>query len=658
MNQDCDRKANRKKIRTWERWGIVAILLLAWALRWVALMEVPPGWRDDDLIELYTFSYEILETGPVLYLPGASGHEPFYHTIRAPLLAVAGLNQASARWLAAIFALWSVLLTWSVGRRLFTRGVGMLSAALVAVSFWSLMYSRVAIRHIGALPWMLMAIYWGWRILHDERPPRGSVVGLTVGVALAFMTYYAGRVVPALLLVALPFVKPRPGRWKLYLAGIGAGLLLAAPIFWALLNVPGSDARVDELAGPIRALMQGDLNPVWEMTRTTLGMFHATGDPEWLYNISGRPVFGILGAILFFLGIATRLAHLDQPNARFVLLWLLLGIAPAFISIPPSSYGHTILALPATYILISMPMKAAARRWPRTALPLAALTLLVVAARDLPDYFVTWNEASMVRFLYRGDYRDLTEYLDAHGEIDDAVVSSMLFGPWDQVAVETDRRREDMRLRWVNPERALVGEAEGRPLPLYLQEENPRHPRLQALIDAAPAVEAPEGLEGVRLALPEPPEDVRAADESGEALATQPFAGALRLEGVAWEPAPAPGREAWAATWWQVTGELPLPERELLPHPPPPDVYNGPRLKVFAHLYAGDGTLLLGDDGLWVDPYSLEFGDRILQWHRFALPEDAPPGPYTLALGIYDPLTGERWPLPSGRDVLRIPAEE
>ena len=36
-----------------ERICVLALVLVAWAVRWTALMEVPAGWRDDDLIELY-----------------------------------------------------------------------------------------------------------------------------------------------------------------------------------------------------------------------------------------------------------------------------------------------------------------------------------------------------------------------------------------------------------------------------------------------------------------------------------------------------------------------------------------------------------------------------------------------------------------------------
>ncbi|HOT90599.1 MAG TPA: glycosyltransferase family 39 protein [Anaerolineae bacterium] len=635
-----------KRLKPWERWGVVAMLLLAWALRWIALLDVPPGWRDDDLIELYTFSWEILESGPQLYFAGASGHEPLYHTVRAPLLAVAGLNQASARWQAAVFGTLAVLLTWAVGRRLFTREVGLLSGTLVAVSFWALLYSRVAIRHMGALPWMLLAIYCAWRVLHDVRLSHATLAGITIGTAGALYTYYAGRLIPALLMVVLPFAGGHKGRWKPYLVALAVGVALAVPMFWAAAHIPGADARVGELAVPLHELRAGNWRPLLQTTWTTLGMAHAKGDPEWLYNISERPVFSLAGAVLFYLGILTRLGHLKQPNARLLLLWLGAGIAPAFISLPPSSYGHTILALPAVYILLTMPMKAAARRWHWTAAPLCVLTLTLVAGRDLPDYFVNWPHASMVRFLYRADYRALAQYLDAHTEIGEAAVGSFLYGPWDKVAVETDMQRQDVALRYVNPERALVGGA--MPLRFYLQDENKRDPQFQTLLDAAPRIEAPVGMQGVLLSLPEPPADALTVDVDGRRLADQPFANALALQTVTWEDV------TTLMTWWTVVGDLPLPPFELIPNPPPPGVYNGPRLSVFTHLIAADGTMIAGDDGLWVDPYSLRVGDRVLQVHRFTVPPDAPAGPYTLAIGLYDPLTGARWQLPNGADQIRI----
>jgi hypothetical protein len=625
-------------------------------------MDTPPGWRDDDLIELYTFSKEILVSGPQLYFTGASGHEPLYHTIRAPLIALAGLNQASARWLAASAGLLSVVLTWAIGRRLFGALTGLGAAGLMAASFWNLMYSRVAVRHIGALPWMLIAIYWAWRELNDTSSKQTPIplIGIAIGTGCAILTYYAGRLIPALLLALLPALWISVRRWPRFLVSLGAGLALAAPMFITAANVPGADARVSEVAGPLYALVEGDPDPLIRTTLKTLGMFHATGDPEWLYNISERPVFGQLGSGLYFCAVLLHAITLRQRKSRLLLLWLLTGLSPAFISLPPSSYGHTVLAMPAVYLILARLISWVERYAPqRRKRSLAAATILLcvitVGARDLPDYFINWSNHSMVEFLYRADYRNLAQQLNTQGNIDNAVVGSMLFGPWDKLAVETDLKREMPNLRWINPARALVFTPKSKTR-LYLQHEGLRHPAIEAyLLDATPAA-APEGMEGFLLSRPliRPKSSSISVDCSGNPTIDQPFENALTLSAVEVD-ADAFARQITLKLWWIVEDSLPLPSKELIPHPPPPGVYSGARLKVFVHSSRkGESDALFDvDDAIGVDPYTLQPGDLWLQVHSLAQSETDRER-QQIQIGLYDPKTGSRWRLPDGSDMIRV----
>ena len=122
------------------------------------------------------------------------------------------------------------------------------------------------------------------------------------------------------------------------------------------------------------------------------------------------------------------------------------------------------------------------------------------------------------------------------------------------------------------------------------------------------------------------------------------FANGLELVEARWTD------ETTLLTFWRVAGPLDLPPVPIVANPPPPDVYSGPRLKVFAHLLAADGTQVGGDDGLWVDPLTLRPGDYFVQVHRFELPAESPAGPYVVRLGLYDPKPGEemRWDVLDG----------
>jgi hypothetical protein len=106
---------------------------------------------------------------------------------------------------------------------------------------------------------------------------------------------------------------------------------------------------------------------------------------------------------------------------------------------------------------------------------------------------------------------------------------------------------------------------------------------------------------------------------------------------------------------WRVDHELDLPPMPLISNPPPPGVYAGPRLLVFAQLQDGAGGFLVGDDGLWIDPVTLRPGDVFLQRHHLVQPVGSQPA--AVLFGLYDPMTRERILTTGGRDHLEIGME-
>ena len=81
-----------------------------------------------------------------------------------------------------------------------------------------------------------------------------------------------------------------------------------------------------------------------------------------------------------------------------------------------------------------------------------------------------------------------------------------------------------------------------------------------------------------------------------------------------------------------------------------------PRLYVFAQLQDAQGSFLVGDDGLWVDPQTLRPGDQFIQQHKLAI-TDEPPGA-RVVFGLYDPKTGERILTTDGQDHIRLEIRE
>ena len=651
-------------------WAVV-ITLLAFGLRVVALADVPPGWRDDELIETLVISRNILGGDLRFYYPDASGHEALYHALNALFLAWFGPGALGIRLLSAFLGTLAVPLTYALGRRLFGPTVGLTAAAMLAVSFWGLMYSRVGIRHVTTPVLALAAFYWFWRSTNDDEPP--SVVpfalsGLFLG--LGFHSYFASRGAPLIPLAFLgyaalvaPGVLRRSWRGLLVMAGVAA--LVALPLYLAIAAQPAAEARVGELALPLTEALAGDFDRLLDHTVAALAMPHAAGDPEWLYNVPGRPLFGPLGAVAFWLGVALAAGAALQPLIRrkessadhpslaaaFVLIWWLVGISPSVLSVPPASLGHAILAQPAFYILAALPVGALVgwrqvpgRRRALAAGLLAALLVGATAARDLPAYFGEWPSRGMVRYLYRADVQDVADFV-LHDPVApwpaDFGITGLLAGPWDRVALDLALGgRDDVRPRWFDPRRALL---------LWPDVSFAGYPGLESPYAAAFEPLPQDGLLAGDYTLGRVAPPVTPTLDGQVWLNEAPICFA---NGLCWTAAAYDAASGWLEVQWRTERSLDLPPLPLISNPPPPGVYAGPRLYVFAQLVGPDGAFLVGDDGLWVDPLTLRGGDAFLQRHALPAPDGAPAA--AVLFGLYDPMTGERILTVDGADHVRL----
>ncbi|MBP6015260.1 MAG: glycosyltransferase family 39 protein [Candidatus Promineofilum sp.] len=690
------RELLRALVRRPATWAVL-ITLLGFGLRVWALERVPPGWRDDELIETLVISQNILDGNLAFYYPDASGHEALYHALNAIFLAFFGPTGLGIRLLSAFLGTLAVSLTYALGRRMFGAAVGLSASALLAVAFWGLMYSRVGIRHSLTPVLALAAFYWFWRAMAAERGSRGDratgrpgtqvlpralscflAAGLFLG--LGFHAYFASRgapLIPAAFVVYVLLVAPSLLRSKWPGLALMAGLtaLVAAPLLLAVAVQPEAEGRVGELALPLVEARAGNFGPIIDHAVAALTMTHAGGDPEWLYNIPERPIFGPPGAIFFWVGVALAGWRAFRPlknrvwrtgvraeelavwpdnselAAAFLLIWWLVGISPAVLSVPPASMGHVILAQPAFYLLAALPIGALAggsRRpvsWRLALAGSAAVSLFAATAlRDIPAYFVEWPSRGMVRFLYHADVEDVADFIRRDPAAPwpvDFGITGPLAGPWNRIALELALGDAGVRPRWYNPERALL---------LWPD----------VSFSGYPAVDSPYA--SVFDPLPQDALLLGGYTLARVAPSVTPMMGAGQLwlseapvcfaNGLCWTSAGYNPTSGVLELEWRVAGDLALPDMPLISNPPPPGVYAGLRLSVFAQLLNANGDFLVGDDGLWVDPETLRDGDVFLQRHYLRPPDGSSPA--AIVFGLYDPMTGQRILLADGQDHLPL----
>ena len=106
--------------------------------------------------------------------------------------------------------------------------------------------------------------------------------------------------------------------WKQIWFMFGLAFLMAIPLLVTFSRQPESEARVSELAVPLVEASEGNFEPLQEHVLTTLSMFHAAGDDEWLYNIPDRPVFGPVGALFFWSGVLIALLYALLPVYKWL----------------------------------------------------------------------------------------------------------------------------------------------------------------------------------------------------------------------------------------------------------------------------------------------------------------------------------------------------
>jgi 4-amino-4-deoxy-L-arabinose transferase-like glycosyltransferase len=642
-------------VRRRTEWLLIMLVLMgaAW-LRLYQLDSVPPGWRDDEVVETTVHAALIRQGHWLLFFPQAEGHEPLYHYLSAAWITVAGQSLYIVRLLSAFLGLLSVAALYRLARGWFGAPVALVAAAALAVSFWGLMYSRFKLRQVGTVAPMLLAFHFFFRAFQANASPRArqrDAVLAALSLSASLYTYYAARAIPLIWLALAIYLVichrgAMRGKWQPLALTAGVSLALAAPLAVAIAVTPQSQTRLSVVGAPLAELLRGDPLYVLRNAAQTLAMPAFTGDPEYLYNIPARPVFEPLGAGLMGLGLVLAAWRWRQPRYAVLVIWLLGGLAPAFASTPAASLGHTIVAQPVFYLLPALAvveLGAWVRRglgrgpgrlaWAAPfAVPAAALVFVgVTAARDLNDYFGHWPTLPQVRLLYRADLHEAAAALRQLPPHSDLGLASATLHPADALALALDTPGLDLRPRVFTPARAWPFPDQARTV-LLLGSAGP-------LAFGQPPLARDFELRASSLLAPEQPATALAAA----------FQNGWQCYGYTLTVSRANGGLSIALkTYWRVGADYdapaPRPVEVLAAQPLP--------LKIFSHLLRPDGSLAAGDDRLDLDPATLQPGDSFVQAFVIAVPPGLALGTYPVQIGLYDPASGARVRLAGGGDSL------
>lgn len=624
---------------------LVAVIVVATIFRFYRIEAAPPGLQHDEVFQ-GNFAIRILNGEWPIFFDLNGGEEPLYMYLVALSFLIFGRTLFAIRIVSIFCGLVHLVFSCLLARQLFGQRVALLTTAGLAVSFWHIFDSRVGLRPISLPMMQAIGYYLFW--LGLQRGSLGWFLGAGLFLGGAFYTYTSGPLALATLLffAAYLLVLHRDllrRHWQGILLTFGVALLVFTPEAWHIIRHPtASTARARGLSSHLVALANGDPIPVLKDTLAVAGMFGFRGDPEWRYNLAGRPVFDGFSALLFYIGIGIALARLKKPEYGFLLTWLPVNLAISASTPSAPSTLRALGAITAIYILPALTWDAlwqwAARRWGRPAERLLAIGVVVVLVFNARwvyrDYFVVWTNHEDVRTIYRADFTEAARYLAGQNQEDTICMSAQFAADLDQ-EVFYFALGQGRSVKWFDGRSALVLPSEALPgdvtyvFPATGLLDEAMLERFFGHLPPAKKALDPQGrlaFLAYRLG----------ASEMSALRSVQPqyslaanLGGQLELLGYDLPLSVQAGQTVRLVLYYRIPSEL-----------------GGRRnYSFFTHLVDERDYLWSQDDAFGYPTSNWYGGDMVVQWLDVFVPPDAPPRSYHLKVGLFDQDRGQPFPV-------------
>ena len=616
---------------------MVLCLLVAAALRLPNLPGAPPGLHYDEAANGLLSADIGLRGDRPIFISSYTGKEVFFFYLAGFMMRLVGESVFSLRLTAAFVGILTVAATYWLGREMLAdRRVAILAAALLAASFWHVLFSRLGFRAVTqpllqALT--IAALFRGFR----RNDNRWLIVG-GVTLGLTAYTYLAARLFPALLLIGLmPILFDHNAfrrRWRQIALFSGSAFVVLLPfLVYFIIHPDAFWVRIGQVAPGSNAPGL----PLWDSLLRSWGMFFLRGDQFWRFNLPGRPLFNwIWGGLLIVGWIASvirwrRFPYDWQRVAITLLIFtplvMILPTALATNELVPSNLRAIglipfIFFLPAVGVVILF--HDVERRFGRPHVTFAVLfvALLVLLSGGLSTgqaYFDEWAGEETLFFESDGDLATVARFLDETDLADKSVYVAAPHYRHPTVAFLSDAYE---RVKWLPGADALVFPAAGQAVVVYPY-NSPAPPWAMPFLNSGQRVdrqfedspkEAYEAFELPELHLPSTMEPVGVD-----------FSDAVTLLGYEISATEA-GTELPVTLIWQVVNP---PTANYMP---------------FVQLEDGWGHRWSQVESFAYPAEQWETGETIIQQVLVPVPPGTPPGNYRLRIGLFDQTSDERLP--------------
>lgn len=328
-----------------------------------------------------------------IFFANNGGREPFQMYAMALLATLPGINIdfGGLKLLAAIESIITIPVFWLLGREIMGRDrpvlgntVGLALAALLAVGYWHVAITRVALRIIlTPLVTALLLIFLA-RGMRDNRRADFVLAGLVLGFGL--YTYQAVRMLPVVVIVSLLLIwlfrpKLRLGYTLNIVVLVLVSFVVFVPMFRYSVEFPqyfwmrtsgrlfGDDVITETRADGAIVERNPTLEERWNAFAANspklrdnifkaIGMFNYRGDLAWFHNAPNYPAMDVVTGALLIVGLAgwlVLIVRTRDPVFVLIPLALLVMLLPSALSVANveenPSHTRSSGAMPMAYLL-------------------------------------------------------------------------------------------------------------------------------------------------------------------------------------------------------------------------------------------------------------------------------------------------------------------
>ncbi|PID52200.1 MAG: hypothetical protein CR972_02850 [Candidatus Moraniibacteriota bacterium] len=348
------------------------IIVIAIVVRIYNIDSAPSGIYPDEANN-GTNAYEAqLKNNYQWFYPDNNGREGLYLNFMALCFKFFDVSFFTLKLPSITMGVLTVIGVYFLSRELFISKprIALFASYLTAVSFWAIIFSRIAFRAIIMLPILLFSFYFLFRGIRTNKWHHFAIAGFIFG--LGFHTYIAFRIAPALLMVLLILFLIQNGKnflkkiWKnLIIFILFAGISITPMIYTFHTHPEFLNSRTSDVS----IFSQKDTPIMKTLTETislSLMKYNFYGDQNWRHGYPPYPTLEFFAGILFisgfFISITSFFTYLyrtfssNNQNKKFIIhgfliAWFFAFLSPEFMTIESLPHNlRSIGTLPVVYI--------------------------------------------------------------------------------------------------------------------------------------------------------------------------------------------------------------------------------------------------------------------------------------------------------------------